>query len=206
MAGGIDDFEKHVKTLKELTESASTPWVAPNLRLTLGGFYRLSGKCHIARQLLLSDMKSGMDLLSDNDPENDYVGYEMIANISMHAGDDSDALSAWSLYGSPERLSKKDATEKEDQNEVKSSSKISSPEGNVNTEKEEKRNIYFFCHGKCNKLLTRTASGSAKCATTCYLKMSASRSSKPARPSALYTAARITSSFACLLEWTNFAR
>ena len=61
------------------------------------------GKQDAARKSLLVDLKADLDLLSDDDPDNDYMGYEQIAMVMMHTGDDLNALSAWSLHGPSDR-------------------------------------------------------------------------------------------------------
>ena len=66
----------------------------------LGGFYSLMGKQHTVQKLLLNDLKNGIDLLSDADPENDYMGYQTMAYVFLHTADDLNALSAWYLFGS----------------------------------------------------------------------------------------------------------
>ncbi|MCJ1368888.1 hypothetical protein MMC20_000095 [Loxospora ochrophaea] len=92
------DFETHAAKFQRLTESMRYPWAAENLCCSLGSFYSLSGKQDMAQKLLMNQMKSGIDLLSDAYPESDDEGYYAIAQLSMHAGDDLNALSAWSLY------------------------------------------------------------------------------------------------------------
>lgn len=66
----------------------------------LGGFYNLMGKQDTVQKLLLNDIKTGIDLLSDDDPENDFIGYDMMGNVLLHTADELNALSAWYLYGS----------------------------------------------------------------------------------------------------------
>ena len=66
----------------------------------LGGFYSLMGKQDTVQKLLLNDIKTGIDFLSDDDPENDFIGYEMMGNVLLHTADELNALSAWYLFGS----------------------------------------------------------------------------------------------------------
>ena len=95
--------ETLVEKVEKLAESTSSPYYAPGLRLRLGSYYSMLGRREAAQKLLLNDMRNGMDLLVDADPENDWMGYRGIADVLMHTGDDLDALSAWSLYGPSER-------------------------------------------------------------------------------------------------------
>jgi hypothetical protein len=46
-----------------------------------------------------SHIKIGLDLLSDEDPDNDWQGYLRLAVALMHAGKDTDSLAAWSMIG-----------------------------------------------------------------------------------------------------------
>ena len=66
----------------------------------LGGFYSLMGKQDTVQKLLLNDIKTGIDLLSDDYPENDFIGYEMMGKALVHTADELNALSAWYLFGS----------------------------------------------------------------------------------------------------------
>jgi tetratricopeptide (TPR) repeat protein len=50
-----------------------------------------------AQEALRVYMQSGLDLLSDDDPENDWQGYLQLAEVLLHYGDELNALSPWSL-------------------------------------------------------------------------------------------------------------
>lgn len=103
MQGPSTDCETCVTELRKLTESMGNTYSAYKLRLSLGRYHSLFGTQKVAQDLLMSDMKDGMAFLSDDDPKNDFMGYEIIAQILLHTGDDLNALSAWSLYGPSER-------------------------------------------------------------------------------------------------------
>ena len=118
------DFGTRINALHELTEGIRSPYFARQLRYLLGSFYSFHDARDKAHALLLNDMKSGMDILSDDDPKNDYMGYQIIAEILMHTRDDLNALSAWSLYGPSERYD------------------------------NDEHELNYSCDGTCNKTLT----------------------------------------------------
>ncbi|MCJ1424920.1 hypothetical protein MMC29_002808 [Sticta canariensis] len=96
----------YLDRLDKLTESASaeeTSYMTYILgfqepRLLLGRYYALTGNVEKARVYFKKDMQSGLDLLSDEDPSNDWMGYLKLAETLMHFGDDLNALSAWSWF------------------------------------------------------------------------------------------------------------
>ena len=97
------ELETLVKDVEKLVKSTSSSYYTPGLRLRLDSYYATLGRQEAAQKLLLNDMKNEIDLLVDEDPENDYRKYRMIADVLMHTEDDPNALSAWSLYGPSER-------------------------------------------------------------------------------------------------------
>ena len=142
------DVESYQRELEQLADSPSSAYAAQHLRLPLASFYRLLDKQDAGQKLLLNDMKSGIDLLSDADPENDYLGYQTMANVLMHTGDDLNALSAWSLYGPPERYKEVDATTS-DQAEKPDAQEEASP-----LETEAPAKLGYTCDGGCNITMT----------------------------------------------------
>ncbi|KAJ5118107.1 hypothetical protein N7448_004246 [Penicillium atrosanguineum] len=60
-------------------------------------WYALQGDEHKAKDTLRAPVKVYLDLLSDEDPLNDWQGYHGLAMHLMSAGQDADALAAWSL-------------------------------------------------------------------------------------------------------------
>lgn len=149
--GTAGDFEVLETRLRELTESASLSYAAYKLRLSLGSFYTLSGKQEAAQKLLLNDMKMAVDLLSDDDPGNDYIGYANIANILMHTGDDLNALSGWSLYGPEERYKEDSSAPAEKDDTTDANHEDLPPTENLHTEPESSKHIGYHCDGRCNK-------------------------------------------------------
>lgn len=63
----------------------------------LARHHLLQGDNEKAMNLLRSYIKVNLDLLSDDDPLNDWQGYNGLAVHLMFAGQDADALAAWSL-------------------------------------------------------------------------------------------------------------
>ncbi|KAJ5613896.1 hypothetical protein N7528_007550 [Penicillium herquei] len=60
-------------------------------------YHRLQGDNQKAKDILRTFMKLYLDLLSDDDPLNDWQGYNGLAIYLMFAGLHTDALAAWSL-------------------------------------------------------------------------------------------------------------
>lgn len=113
------DAAHELETLVEKVEKLAESY-APGLRLRLASYYSMLGRQEAAQKLLLNEMRNGMDLLVDEDPENDYMGYLAIADVLMHTGDDLNALSAWSLYGPTERRKEHNTTDTNEGEEAES--------------------------------------------------------------------------------------
>ena len=95
-----ENFETLSSKLKQLPEKArSEPYYAEQLRLALASFYNQAGKQDMARQLLLSNMITALNTLSDDDPENDWIAFADMFSILLLTGSKLDALSAMSLRG-----------------------------------------------------------------------------------------------------------
>ncbi|KAL9618543.1 MAG: hypothetical protein Q9160_006727 [Pyrenula sp. 1 TL-2023] len=99
------DFEIYVTELNHLAERMRASWapVGNAFRLSIGAFYTAMDKQDAAQQLLLSEMESTINTLYSSSSEHYVPHVATIANILMHAGDDLNALSAWSLLGPPDR-------------------------------------------------------------------------------------------------------
>ena len=91
--------------MEDLLRSISVPLAQEDFRRSLANLYNSLGKVDASKNLLSDDMKHGLNLLSDDDRSNDYEGYERIANVLMHAKDDLNALTAFSLIGPSQRYS-----------------------------------------------------------------------------------------------------
>jgi len=68
-------------------------------QLLVGRYYSALGREQEAMECIKGHIKVGVDLLSDNDPSNDWQGFLWLASSLMYAGDDDNALAAWSLIG-----------------------------------------------------------------------------------------------------------
>lgn len=66
-------------------------------KLTLGRYFHLLGQREEAMASLRARVKVALDLLSDDDPTNDWQGYEKLATVLTYFEDDDNALAAWSL-------------------------------------------------------------------------------------------------------------
>ena len=60
-------------------------------------YYALQGDEKKAKDTLRTHIKRNIDILSDDDPSNDWQGYQGLARYLMFAGQDADCLAAWSL-------------------------------------------------------------------------------------------------------------
>ncbi|GLA15441.1 hypothetical protein AnigIFM62618_001981 [Aspergillus niger] len=84
----------------------------------LARYHALQGDEQKVKNVLRGYIKQNLDLLSDDDPLNDWQGYNGLAMHFMFAGHDADALAAWSLItpddatGNTENLTMSDTTER----------------------------------------------------------------------------------------------
>lgn len=84
----------------------------------LARYHALQGDEKKVKNILRSYIKLNLDLLSDDDPLNDWQGYNGLAMHFMFAGHDADALAAWSLItpddatGNTENPTTSDTTER----------------------------------------------------------------------------------------------
>jgi tetratricopeptide (TPR) repeat protein len=60
-------------------------------------YHALQGDEQKAKDALRTHVKRNIDILSDDDPLNDWQGYQGLARYFMFAGQDADCLAAWSL-------------------------------------------------------------------------------------------------------------
>lgn len=109
-------------------------------RLLLGRYYRvLDQNDDRARKLCRSHVMIALDLLSDEDPTNDWQGYRRLADALMYFGDDDNALAAWSLLrpsvrGSDTHLYR--SLNRHDEQEIKNCTSAGSQEGLLTIDQE----------------------------------------------------------------------
>ncbi|RLL95865.1 hypothetical protein CFD26_105362 [Aspergillus turcosus] len=90
---GSPEAEEYVGRLEQLvarykTEDTSAFWVAARARaISLGLWYRLTGRHDESRALLAPSVKRAIQILSDDDPENDSAGLFDLQNALIAAGD-----------------------------------------------------------------------------------------------------------------------
>ncbi|PGG99903.1 hypothetical protein AJ79_08385 [Helicocarpus griseus UAMH5409] len=92
--------ENSLKKLQHLYGLGSHhDYLNTTLAITLARCYLLMGKEEQARETLKREVKTGLDLLSDEDPDNDFQGYQKLATTFHHINDDVNSLAAWWLLG-----------------------------------------------------------------------------------------------------------
>lgn len=98
-----DDSPEAQTTLKKLSDLTldDTAQDDDTLKtsLLMARYESTRGNQDNAMKLTRVIVKVALDLLSDEDPENDWQGYWRLANVLMYYGDDENALAAWSLIG-----------------------------------------------------------------------------------------------------------
>ncbi|KAF4553620.1 Hypothetical protein D9617_6g093510 [Elsinoe fawcettii] len=93
----------HVDAMSKLTkgESVYQPYTAG----LLGTLYALRGDKTQARTTLFSRVRQGLDILSDDMPENDALGFSMLYEALGQYQDHHNSAIALSLYGQPDLVS-----------------------------------------------------------------------------------------------------
>lgn len=94
--------------------------------------YALQGDEQKAKDTLRAPVKVYLDLLSDDDPLNDWQGYHGLAMLLMFAGQDADALAAWSLIAPLDNMETENSPSETDSQPAK----IQGPMGDI-------------CDGRC---------------------------------------------------------
>jgi tetratricopeptide (TPR) repeat protein len=96
-------------------------------------YYALQGDKEKAKDALRAHVKANLDILLDDDPLNDWQGYQGLATYLMYAGEDDDCLAAWSLI-----VPTTDAQPEEESMEDMPSQELTGP-------------LSSFCDGYCGK-------------------------------------------------------
>lgn len=103
----IDDLEQLATLKSDGTLTDETKEKYP--RQLLSRYYALCGKMEEAKNVIRPFVKFNFDLLSDDDPSNDWQGYQGLAAHFMFAGQDDNSLAAWSLIIPAEECEDADA-------------------------------------------------------------------------------------------------
>lgn len=109
------DPQSHLEKMQLIVKRRVSDFPDPHGKAYLGAYYVLSKDLTTAKALLLEDINSALALLSDDVDYNDWQGYYSLAEILMRAGDDLNALSAWSLLGPTDLDTPKDVLRFDDQ-------------------------------------------------------------------------------------------
>jgi len=166
------ESEQHFNKLLKISRIANT-WTH-TFRPTsfLASYYVHRDQPEEARKLFMEEMVDALDILSDRDPDNDYYGYKLLANILMYTGDDLNALIAWSLLGpndtypssNPGTPSDKDDDDDDDETVVNNAEgesvspipvPVPKPPSEPEAEPEESTHdragpLSYFCDGRCD--------------------------------------------------------
>lgn len=94
------DVDSHLYYLNRIAKAATSAYGRPHYgpATYLAAYHWLNGRVSMARKVLQPDLQRAMEILSDHDHENDYIGYKILAYTLNHAGDPLNALSAWSFF------------------------------------------------------------------------------------------------------------
>ncbi|KAI9855693.1 MAG: hypothetical protein M1813_009655 [Trichoglossum hirsutum] len=93
------NIEKLTYLSSKDTEDDDHEATNPDTRLLLARLLRTMEGEESARECMRPNVKIALDLLSDDDPSNDWQGFIKLAMVFGTYGDDVNALAAWSLLG-----------------------------------------------------------------------------------------------------------
>ncbi|KAF2237356.1 hypothetical protein EV356DRAFT_564727 [Viridothelium virens] len=100
----LEKVQNFARGLRE--ESIESSWERENMvfgitreeiRSLLGHYYNKVKDTEKAREQLRPDVEAGVKLLSDEDPENDWLGYQRLGDALMTSGDSVNALAAFCM-------------------------------------------------------------------------------------------------------------
>lgn len=96
---GSEDAEKYIRKLEKLAKKRarfandSRAFISANdPAVILGLWYRLNGMNEDARACFKPSIQEGLQILSDDDPDNDEQGYFQLAKVFIAAGDDKNVI------------------------------------------------------------------------------------------------------------------
>ncbi|EXJ79464.1 hypothetical protein A1O3_08966 [Capronia epimyces CBS 606.96] len=162
LQGGDDEHEQHFSKLLRISRQSANWSHSFKPDSYLAACYVQQGKLDKARALFMDDMIMALEILSDQDPDNDYYGYKYLANILMHVGDDLNALSAWSLLGPSDLFRSKEEDGHSESEGAKESEPEPEPESVEDTrsisegqhEHQREGPLTYRCDGGCGHYWT----------------------------------------------------
>ena len=100
-AAYINRLEDLSKAFPQDENDEASQWIFTTREATrvLGRLYHIIGEEGQARECFRQHVKLGVDLLTDEDPTNDWEGFEQLANVFKMADDDVHAAAAYSALG-----------------------------------------------------------------------------------------------------------
>ncbi|KAJ5639441.1 uncharacterized protein N7484_007303 [Penicillium longicatenatum] len=92
-------YLEHLENISSLVsnENLAGQFLGTHAARLLARYHTLQGDEQAAKNTLRAHVKLNLDLLSDDDPLNDWQGYNGLAIYFMSAGQEADALAAWSM-------------------------------------------------------------------------------------------------------------
>lgn len=99
----VRNFERRIRSSLEFS---ATPDSARKIHVQahLASFYAMVGEKEKSRSMVRADMADALDILSDDDPENDWLGFLILMQALTHSGDIVGALSVFSLFDRKQSL------------------------------------------------------------------------------------------------------
>jgi tetratricopeptide (TPR) repeat protein len=101
------------------TTGQSSTFISTNApSIILGVWYRLNDRPEDARACFREHVREALQILSENDPENDYDGYLNLGLVFLASGDDKNAVAMFQILGDWGKILQGPDDTIEDQNEV----------------------------------------------------------------------------------------
>jgi tetratricopeptide (TPR) repeat protein len=160
-----EDADLYVKHLQHLSttngDKEVDDWSSQTYpKQLLARYYALKAQPDRAKEVLRAHIKIGIDLLSDDDPTNDWQGYKSLTMHFMFASQDDNAHAAWSLItpdkqggdsaavDHPDGTSTDPLAEKPDTKSNDDSAGTKQPPA-VDSTKDLKGPLGYSCDGRC---------------------------------------------------------
>ncbi|GME27482.1 Neutral amino acid permease [Neofusicoccum parvum] len=130
-----EELAKKMKALAERQARTNEDGSPLDIDLLMGRLHHLSGREKEARASVRGHIRVCLDLLSDDDPDNDWQAYLRLAVVLCPLDDDINALAAWSLIAPNEEEDKVESiveqnekAQQENNGEQQKSNKMGAPE------------------------------------------------------------------------------